>query len=439
MNSNKFFLLAKENGINESELSLSTSSTFSFSLFKKELTSYNFDESRKISARGIYNNKVGFASTEKDDALVPEFLINVIKDTASISESEDEPIIYKGADKYKKKSIYSKELENWTVEEQIKLCREIEDKLQNADSRITDVQVSFQLTTSERIFTNSFGLNLKDKSNYFLIYANAVIKDGDDIKEEGDIFFNNDPKLFKIDEFCNGIVQKGLAKLHGVSIKAGKYKAVLNRESVASLLSALLTNVSSEEVQKHSSKFEGKLNEQVLSKKLTIYEKPNLKNIFFSYFDDEGVPTQDKTIFENGVLKTYFYNLVTAKKDGVASTGNASRSGSKMSITFNNIVVKNGRLNEQELFEKIKDGIYVTDITGLHAGLNSTSGDFSLQAEGFHIVDGKIDKPLTLFTLSGNLFELFKNVISVGNNGKLLSSSFTVPSIAFFNLKVSAE
>ena len=132
-------------------------------------------------------------------------------------------------------------------------------------------------------------------------------------------------------------------------------------------------------------------------------------------------------------------SLLKIKSDGVQSTGNASRSGSKMSISYSNIVVKPGKLSKEGLFNKIKNGIYVTEINGLHAGLNPTSGDFSLQAEGFHIVDGKKDKPITLFTLSGNLFDLFNNIIAVGNDSELLLSSFTVPSIAFKNLKVSAE
>lgn len=439
MNSNKFFDEAREKGISASELSSSKSTSFSFTLFKGELTSYSVDSSTRVSARGIYNDKIGFGSTESNDNSAVKFLVNAISETASLNESEDEPIIFKGADKYFKRNVYSKKLNEWTVDDKLALCHKIEEKLKAADPRISDVEVEFQSNDGERIFSNSYGLRLKDKSNYFFIYATIVIKDGEEIKTNDKIFFNTDQDAFDLDKFCDEIVEKGLEKLHAQSIKVGKYKAVIDKSCVASLLGALLSHVSSEEVQKHSSKLEGKLNQKVLSDKLTIYEKPHLKNIFFSYFDDEGVPTQDKTIFDKGVLKTYFYNLVTAKKDGVESTGNAARSGSKMSISFSNIVVKPGRLSKDDLFKKIKNGIYVTEINGLHAGLNPTSGDFSLQAEGFHIVDGKKDKPITLFTLSGNLFDLFNDIIAVGKDSELLLSSFTTPSIAFKNLKVSSE
>ena len=412
----KFFALAKENGINECEVNTSKTTSFSFSLFKGELTSYNIDSSVAVSARGIFNGKMGCGATEKDDSSANLFLINAIKETASLNESDDPAIIFEGAKTYKRRNMYSKKLASWSVDDKLKLY-----------------------TDGERILANSYGLNLKDKSNYFFITASIVIKDGDEIKSNYKIFFDSDPDKFNIDTFVNELVKEGIEKLHGESIKAGKYKAVFSRECVASLVGALLSNVSSEQVQKHSSKFEGKLNEKVLSEKLTIYEKPYLRNFFYSYFDDEGFPTQDKVIFDKGVLKTFFYNLVTAKKDGVESTGNASRSGNKVGISFSNIVVKPGRSPLEQLFKNIKNGVYVTDITGLHAGLDSTSGDFSLQAEGFHVKDGKKDTPLTLFTVSGNLFELFNNIIAIGNDSKLMLSSITTPSIAFKNLKISAD
>ena len=154
-------------------------------------------------------------------------------------------------------------------------------------------------------------------------------------------------------------------------------------------------------------------------------------------YDDEGVATTNKTLIKKGVLQTYLYNLETAKKDNVASTGNATRVGGKMDIDTVNLVLKPGKLTEEELFAKVNNGIYVTDLTGIHAGLNAKSGDFSLQAEGFLIEDGKKTKPLGLFTVGGNLFDLFNNVLAVGNNSKQLIYSITLPSMAVKNVKIS--
>ena len=439
MNSKKYFALAKENGIDVCELTLSKDTSLNFEIFKGEVISYSVELSKGISSRGIFNNKLGASFTEKDDKDTYMFLINAIKDSASLSETLDEAIIFKGSEKYKKKSTFSKKLAAWTVDEKLKICHEIEKKLIAADSRISDVEVMYSDSSSESEIINTYGLHLKSKSNYFTIYASIVVKEGTEIKSYYDLIFDNDPAKIDVDKFVKDIVEAGLRKLHGESIKAGSYKGVLSRNCVSSLLNAALSSAIAESVQKHTSVWEGKLNTKVFSEKLTIYEKPLANNFFYTYFDGEGVATYNKTVIEKGVLKTYFYNLVTAKKDNVASTGNGTKNGSKVGTSFGNIFVKPGRLSEEELIKKIGNGVYISDISGLHAGLDANSGNFSLQAEGFHVVDGKLGSPLTLFTVSGNIFELFNSVIAVGNNLKLLPSATFVPSIAFKGLKISAE
>lgn len=439
MNFKKFFALASENGIEVSEINQNKSSELSIELFKKEITSYSIKENQKIVARGIYNNKMGFVSTEKDDKDTSLFIISSIKQGASLNETDDEAIIFKGSEKYKKKNVYSKELESWPTDDILKLLFTLEEKMYAKDSRVSDVEVFFSKETAESIMANSYGLVLKNKTNYFYFGASATIKEGSEVKSAFNMFLSNKPSEINLDEFVDETVKKGIDKLHGVTIAPNSYKAVLSRDVVSSLLTALISNASSEDVQKQSSLFAGKLNTQIVSPKITVEERPLEKNIFYQYFDDEGVATQNKVIIDKGVLKTYFYNLVTAKKDGVESTGNAQRAGSKMGIGFNNIFLKPGKLSEEELIAKVKNGVYITDVTGLHAGLNPSSGDFSLQAEGFHIKDGVKGDPLTLITVSGNLFKLFNDVIAVGNNTKLLVSATCVPSIAVDNVKVSAE
>ena len=192
-------------------------------------------------------------------------------------------------------------------------------------------------------------------------------------------------------------------------------------------------------MQKHSSLFIGKLNQQVASKKITILEQPLLKNCFFRYFDDEGVATQNKKIVEKGILKTYLHNLETAQREGTTTTGNGYRGGSKIGVGFVNPSIKPGRKSEADLLAKIKTGVYISSVTGLHAGLNPQSGNFSLQAEGFMIRDGKLAEPLSLITVAGNLLDLFMNVREVANNAELQLSGISAPSLLIKSLAVSGK
>jgi PmbA protein len=169
--------------------------------------------------------------------------------------------------------------------------------------------------------------------------------------------------------------------------------------------STTFSSTSSDEVQRQSSFLIGKLNTKIASSKVNIAEKPLTKNVFFSYFDDEGVATMNKDIVKGGVLKTYLYNRETAKKDGVASTGNGQWEGDKIGIGYGNIFVKGSKNPFEEMIAPIKEGVFITEIAGLGTGMNAQSGDFSCQAQGFMIRDGKLAEPLNLITLSGNLLQ----------------------------------
>ena len=194
-----------------------------------------------------------------------------------------------------------------------------------------------------------------------------------------------------------------------------------------------------EEVQKKSSFFIGKLNEKVASSKVTIEDRPLDKTLFARGFDDEGVATYNKPIIKNGKLQTYLYNLTTAAKDGVATTGNASRGGGKMHISPFYLVFKPGKKSQEELFKEVDNGVYITEVTGLHAGMNPQSGNFSLQSTGFLIKDGKKDRALDIITVSGNLMDVFKDIIEVGNDSKQFTSGSSAPSVIIKKIAVSGK
>jgi PmbA protein len=317
---------------------------------------------------------------------------------------------------------------------------EIERKLKAADKRIAQVDAcSYQERESEAMLLNSYGLQLKRKSNYYYYYAGVLAIQGEERKSEGDVHFSNDPTTFNVDKFVNKIVGKALIKFGGTQCASKDYKTILDKEVVADLLSAYLDNASADEVQKKTSLMIGKLNQPVASKKVTVMEMPLKKNAFFTYFDDEGVATYNKTVVKKGVLQTYFHNLNTAHKDGVQTTGNGYRSGGKVGIGFQNIVLKAGRKSLDELFAKIGEGVYITEVMGVHASLNPTSGNFSLQANGFMIENGKRSTPLTLITVAGNLMDMFLNVKEVASDNELLSSGYDVPSLFIKKLTVSGK
>lgn len=440
MNNKKFFELAKKKGLTATEIYSAKKSSLSFELFHSEVSSYSASDSFSMSARGIYNDKFGVAITEKVNKDTPEVLVNEIIANAKVIEKADKALLFKGSEKYQKRNLFNKEIEAISIDQKLKNLYEIESKLKQADPRVVEIEgVQYSEDAIEVNLANSYGLNLKNKSNYYVYAASVVVKQNDEVKTGYKVLLSNDPKELDIDKFVKEVIVDATRKLGGTQCDSKKYPVVLSPKTAASFLDPYLESASAEEVQKHSSLFIGKLNQAVASKKVTILEQPLLKNCFFRYFDDEGVATTNKKIIEKGILKTYLYNLETAQREGTSTTGNGYRGGSKMGVSFVNPSIKPGRLSEADLLAKVKTGVYISSVQGLHVGLNPQSGNFSLQAEGFMIRDGKIAEPLSLITVAGNLLDLFLSVRDVANNSELQLSGITAPSLLIKSLAISGK
>ena len=441
LNKKKFFELAKENNFEAADLNLSKGHSLSVSIYHGEVDSLSQNETAVLNARGIVNGKFGSVTTEIIDKNTPEYLVKNILKTASTVESDDPSIIYKGSKKYHKKNLFNKDLLGKPLQDKIDLLLEIEKKLYAYDKRINDVPgVAYSEGGDEFELSNSYGLTLKQKSAYYYFSAEVSAKQGEEVRVGYDVYVNDKLEEFDVDKFVKKVAETALNKLGSVQCKSKQYPVVLNNKTAAVLTSCYIRSADAEEIQKQSSLFIGKLNQPVASKKFTVIENPLLPNFNFRYFDDEGVATNKKFIINKGILATYLYTLETAHKAGVEPTGNGYRGAGKAKAGFVNAVVKPGKKSEEELFAGIKEGVYITSLEGLHAGMNAKSGNFSLQAEGFMIRDGKRAEPLALITLAGNLVDLFMNVKDVANNSELdLGSGVTSPSIRIKKLAVSGK
>ena len=441
LNEKKFFELAKENGLESADLSSIQSSSLSVSLFHGEIDSFTNNSSYELVARGIYNGKMGSISVDNVDKNSPEYLVKEIKRAASIIENDDPVIIFKGSEKYHKKQVGKNTDFSENIQEKVGILKEIEKKLLAFDKRINEViTVGFDASSHSYKKTNSYGLKLGQKMTTYAYFAQVSAKEGDEIRTGFHVFASYDENEFNIDEFVKKVATDALEKLGSVQCESKKYPIVLNPECVSTLLGFLISSLDAEEIQKHTSLLEGKLNQQVLSKKLTVIENPLEKNIFFRYFDDEGVATEKKYLFKKGVVSTYLYTLQTAAKDGVKPTGNGYGSGAKSKADVGFVQVKGGSKTEEEMISSIEEGVYITELQGLHSGMNAHSGNFSLQCSGFMIRNGKKAEPLALITVAGNLLNVFNNIKCVANNNKLvIGNQMSCPSIYVGKLAIAGK
>ena len=441
MKYDKFFAIAKEKGIKESELKVSTSYSLNVSLFHSEINNFTVEDGSNYVARGIINGKFGNASCDVYNSKKAEFLVDEIIKNAKVIQNEDPAILFKGSPKYHRVNTFNKKLGETPIDKKIEALFALEKKLKEIDPRIVEVEgVEYNESVTSMSIYNSHGLKLTQKLNYYYILGSVVAKEGEQVKTAYEIKLGNDFSEVNIDELAKVIANKALAQLGGEPCKSKKYKAVLAPEVISAFASVYVDHASAENVQKQSSLFIGKVGQPVASKKITIEDKPLQKGSPFSrWFDDEGVATYNKPIIKKGILEGYLHNLTTAAKAGVESTGNGASAGSKIGVDTFALYLKPGRKSQEELFAKVKDGVYITQVQGLHAGMNGQSGNFSLQSTGFLIKDGKLDRALDVITISGNLVDVMNDISEVGNDSKILLGGNTFPSVIVKKLAVGGK
>lgn len=221
-----------------------------------------------------------------------------------------------------------------------------------------------------------------------------------------------------------------IIKIDSESCKTDKYNIILKNDCVASILETFADAFQSKGIYLKDSILTGKINEKVFSDLITIIEDPE-HGIASRAFDSEGVKTYVKTIVENGVFKKEINDIEYALKLSQTPTGNA--------YGVNNLYIKPGDISYDELVKKLDNGIIIDEVYGLHAGINTSSGNISVQAEGLVVQNGKVVKGLNLIILTTNFFELFSNCVAVGND---LSSSLIdvlAPSLLIENITISGK
>ena len=437
MNFDLLFKKAKEKGIEDIQVYLAEDTEFNLMVFKEELENYTIASTKSLAVNGIYNSKMGTVSTEiiNDDMI--DFVLDSIIASAKAIDSEDEVFIYEGDKEYQEvEGLYNEKLNEIDAKIKIDRLLELEKKVMEKDDRIRMVQAHYGDSSGNVIIQNSKGLKLEKKGNGGAMYISVIANDGKDQRTSMEFIFSNNFDDFDIEKIATKGVEKAISMLGAKPCDSGEYEILLTNNASSFLLYPYLGMFSADNVQKDISLLKGKVGEAVGSKKVTIVDDPFMKNAQRSgSFDDEGVATSYKELVKDGVLTGFLHNLKTAKKDNIKSTGNGFLKG----ITPTNLYIKPGDMNYDEAVKSMKKGLIITDVLGLHAGANPISGDFSLQATGFLVEDGKIVRPVALITIAGNYLQLLKDVTGVCDDLKFNYMQIGSPALKVKSLIVSGN
>ena len=431
-------------GITEYELYYQAGSSLTVDTFQHSINEFSSSYSGGVCFRCIVNGKMGYASTEALSAEQAKLVVEKAADNAAVLEAEEAVFLGEGGQVYE--PLEDKSYQLPTTEELIAKVLETTEKLYAADPMAVDgCQTQGIVETSEVAIYNSKGLDLQHQNSASGLVVVGVVSNGQEMANDYKI------KLGKLDAIdTDELVKKAITsakeQLGGEVAPTGQYPVVFSPEAMCSLLQVYSSIFNSESAQKGLSKLQGKEGEVIAAPGVTLVDDPFHKdNPEPINFDAEGSPTHRKAVIEKGVLNTLLYNLKTAAVAGKKTTGNASKAGydSAVGIRPFTMYLENGHLTEEELLQKAGNGIYIHDLSGLHAGADPISGDFSLQSAGYMVEDGKKTTYVKSFTVAGNFYELLKNIDALANNCKLPMAmgmtAFGAPSVLVNGLSIAGK
>jgi PmbA protein len=299
---------------------------------------------------------------------------------------------------------------NISVDDAIEIAKKCEEAALEVDKKRITNSEGAGVSNSEGVFAyaNSHGFVGGYASSRHSISCSVIA--GEDDAMQRDYWYSNARDMHDMQsaEYVGKLAgERTVRRLGARMMKTGNYPVLFEAPLASGLISSLIGAISGGSLYRKSSFLLDSLGKQIASPLLNIEELPHLKKgIASSMFDNEGVATKSRQLLENGVLQGYVLGSYSARKLGLQTTGNAGGS--------HNLIVQSTGENFAELLKKMGTGLLVTEVLG--HGLNMVTGDYSRGAAGFWVENGVIAYPVEEITIAGNMKEMLKQIVAVGND-----------------------
>jgi PmbA protein len=319
--------------------------------------------------------------------------------------------------------LYFDDVQAMPPAERIEIARRTEAAAMAYDTRITNSGGGdFDTATSHKILVNSRGFVGEFRKSYCGFSASPIAQ-GETGGMQRNYWFSNSRTtrlLESPEEIGQEAARRTLKRLGARQVKTQAAPVVFSPEIAKSIMGNIFEAANGDAIYRHATFFADMLGERVAGENVTVVDDgtmvfEGIGGFGTSPFDGEGLPTRRKVIVERGILKNYVMNTYTARKLGMVSTGNASRGlAGNPGIGAGNFYLEAGTLTPEEIIADVKSGLYVTETMGF--GVNLVTGDYSQGASGMWIENGEIAYPVEEITIAGNLKEMYRNIVAIGND-----------------------
>jgi len=421
--------------------------------FHEKIESGKASQLTGIGVRAILDKRIGFASSSLAGSENVENTARIAVGIAKASQADpDWHSLPKKTGRTRVAGTFDRRTAEIETDTLVRKAVEVIDSVRDHDSRLALARGHLTTGTVTYAIVNSHASELSKRGTYAAFSIRVKAEDAGKKGTSDEGWQARSWREIEFEKLTEEASQRAIKMLDASPIPNTKTSVIFASDLFAQILNVMFTRtINAEAVQKGRSPWTGKNGQQIAREDFNIIDDGIMKRGFMTWaFDDEGMPQQQTTVIQRGVLKSYLYDTYTGAKDKVASTGNATRRGMGMFGLANpytrtptpaptNFVLKPGDAERNELIEETQDGLYVVTSIGEWLS-NPMSGMLNATVtNAFLVKNGELSNPVKGVIVSGNFFDMIRHKIDLIADDTRNAANFYSPSVRVREMSIAGR
>jgi len=385
-----------------------------------EVESLTSAETRGLGVRALVGGRVGYAYGADPTQEEVAALVRAARESAVFAEADEANVLPELVPPLPLPGLFREAEERVPAERKVSLALEVERAATSAHAEVRKVEsAGFADSVSRVAIASTRGGPMEYARTDCWVSVSALAERDGETQSGFDFALARELDELDWEAAARGAARRAARLLGGEKPRSERLQVVLDPGAATAFLSVLSGALSGEAVLKGRSPLASLVDQPIGSEAVTMLDDGRLvQGLAASPFDDEGVQTTRTPLVEHGVLRGFLHNTFTAARMGTRSTGNAGRAGyrSVPAVSPTNLYLEPGASSAEDVLRTAGRGVYVQDVTGLHSGASSVTGDFSVGAAGLAIEGGALGRPLREMTVASTLLDVLRGVSLLGDD-----------------------
>ena len=387
--------------------------------YEGEVESLSSAASAGVGIRVLSGGRQGFAyAGSLDEAVVAETLADARDNVGFATADPHVALASPDGVAAAVVDVWDDEVLRTPTTAKVELALELERQVRGADRRVRQVaSADYGDVAVEAAIVTSTGIVASSRRTVCSLAAEAIAGDGGESQTGVGFSAGRGPGHLDVARAAADAVERAVRLLGAARAKTGRCAVVFDPRVASTLLAVVSSALSGEAVTKGRSFFADRVGEEVAAAGVTLVDDPtDIRAFGASAYDAEGLACRRNVLVEGGTLRGFVFDSTAGRRAGAVSTASAVRGGyaSTPVAGCRALLLSPGPLGREEILADVGEALFVQSITGVHSGVNTVSGDFSVGAEGLMVRRGGLAEPVREVTIASTLQRMLQSVVHVG-------------------------